>query len=371
MPDLPSRLDLYESGRRVFIGRARRIEPTIVDVAGSDANLFVGSTSYMAHAVLRAHVEGLTNLFGDSCDDDEKLDRLYFDRYRELRKGASAAVAAVVLTRPNSDAGAGTIAIGRKFSTATGVDYYATTPAVFGSGDLLASCNAKATQAGKEFQVGRHAINGFSDRSGLFDTTITVDNPDPAAGGEPRETNDQFKARMEHFWESARRGVLPAIEYASKLVPGVDSAHAFTSTTVEGYPARAVVDYIADSSGVSNSALIDLVRVQLDEWAAAGIYVAVITGQPEIPSLVLRLAFKGNVDTRGIAEQIRGAMVGFVNSLGVDMPMLHGELVAVLTRYKSVGLIATDDTIVAPAGDLYPEPGHTFRIRAENVGLTY
>jgi hypothetical protein len=371
VPDLPSRLDLYESGRRVFIGRARRIEPTIVDVAGSDANLFVGSTSYMAHAVLRSHAEGLANVFSDSCDDDEKLDRLFFDRYREVRKGASAAVVPVVLTRATADAGAGSIAIGRKFSTATGVDYYATTPAVFGSGDLVATCNAKATQAGKEFQVGRHAITGFSDRSGLFDTTITVDNPDPAAGGEPRESNDQFKARMEHFWESARRGTLTAIEYASTLVPGVDSAHAFTATTAEGYPGRAVIDYIADSSGVSNSALIDLVRVQLDEWAAAGIYVAVVTGQPEIPDLVLRLSFQGNVDTRSIAEQVRGAMVGFVNSLGVDQPILHGELMAVLTRFKAVGLLATNDTLVAPAGDLYPEPGHTFRLRAENVGLTY
>ena len=68
MPELPTRLDLYGVGRQYVVAHARRIEPTMVDVDGSDANLFVGSQSFMGHAVVRQLGERVCALLLDGCD---------------------------------------------------------------------------------------------------------------------------------------------------------------------------------------------------------------------------------------------------------------------------------------------------------------
>lgn len=50
--DLPTRLDLYALGRDYVIQRATRIDPSQVDVQGSDVNVVVGSASYVAYQLV-------------------------------------------------------------------------------------------------------------------------------------------------------------------------------------------------------------------------------------------------------------------------------------------------------------------------------
>lgn len=367
MADLPSRLDLYDIGRRYIYARAKRIDPEIVDTEGSDANLFVGSGAFMAHAVVRHLISRINAMLLDGAERED-LDRWAYDRYKLTRKGAAPAVATVRFFRTDASAGSGSINAGTKLNSLTGIEYFTTTAAVFGSGDLEATALARSTSAGKEYQVGANQIRRFGDAATLFDQTLQVNNDDKAAGGENAEGDDVFRERIRDFWASARRGTIGAIEFGARAVPGVESAQAFeTISPITSSPARVVELFIADSSGVSNAALSAAVLISLLEYRAAGITVIVRLSIPEIVDVRLRLAFAGNVDTSILAAEIRAAVIAYINSLPVNAPLYRSELYTVLNRYKVDGLVVDEGTIVTPTGDLYPVAGTTFRVRSENV----
>jgi hypothetical protein len=366
-----SRVDLYEVGRQFVLARAKRIEPTQVDVAGSDINVAIGSQSYVAHAVVRQLAEQVNNLLLGGCDTEDAIDRLALDRYQELRKGAAAALGAVIFARATSLAGAGTIPVGTKVATAGNIEYFTTEVCSFGSTTLASQpCAVSAAQAGKDSQVGANAIRRVSQPGLLWDQTLTVNNPLPTAGGEPAETIDVFRERLRSFFIAARRGTVPAIEFGAKSVPGVDSAQATEVFDPDGTAARLVRLFIADSSGIASVALAAKVRAALLEYRAGGITTIIETSTPTIVAIVLALSFDADVDTTALRDQVRGAIVEFVNSLPVNTPLLMGDLYGLLSRYKSQGLIVmTPGTIVAPAGDIYPDPGHTLRTTLSQVTL--
>lgn len=364
-----TRLDFQDIGRRYVLGRAKRIDPTQVDVEGSDVNLLVGGSSFMAHAVSRQLAERTSQLMLETAVG-EGLDRWLFDRYRMVRKGAGAAVTPVRMSRPAATAGAGTVAVGSKLLSLTGIEYVTLEPGVFGVSTLdNVIVRARAVQAGPEFQVGKNQIRRFEKPNLLFDPSIQVNNDEAAAGGSPREEDPIFKERGRDFWRSAQRGTLPAIEFGAKTVPGVESANATEALTGGGQPARVVTIAVADPSGVSNTALGLQVLAALDEWRCAGIAVVPTSSIPQIVSVVLKLVFVANVDTVALSQQIRSNIVEYINSLGVNRPLLRSDLGAVLARFKNSGLIADDQTIVEPTGDLVPVFGRTLRTRPENVTL--
>lgn len=359
-----TRLDFYEIGRQYVRSRARRIDPTQVDVEGSDVNLFIGSTSYMTFAVQRQLGERLNALFLDGCDGED-LDRWGYDRYRLLRKGAGPARTTLNFTRTALGGGSGTIDIGRKFITETGIEYITTQLAVFSTDTLSTVVYARAVQAGKDYQVGANAIRKPSSGV-LFDPKIIVTNPTAAAGGEDRESDDVFRERIRDFWSAMSRGTGGAIEYGARTVVGVESATA-SEVTDNGVPARLVSLYIADSSGVSSKALEETVLIELDEWRAAGIQVVVTGGTPQLIEVQLHLAFAPGVDTVLRTTEIRNSIVDFVNSLGIGQTLYRNDLASVLARFRTSGLIPNNATIVAPAGDIVPGASRVLRIRPENV----
>lgn len=362
-----SRLDHFEIGRQFFLSRARRISPQVVDTAGSDANLLVGAASYMASAVSNQSMSGAADLFLDSCND-EALDRYVFDRYQMIRKGAAAALGTVQFSRVSAAAGGGTIPTGTKLITLTGVEYTTLTPATFAPGGLTAEADVRAAQAGKNFQVGKNAIRGFGDASQIFDPTIQLTNEEACAGGEDVEVDDQLKSRARDFWRAARRGTLGAIAFGALSVPGVTSAMAVDEIGAFGQPVRIVRLFISDSSGVASRALATKVSQQLEEYRAGGIYVVIDLSQPQIVEVLLKLAFLARVDSVTLTSQIRSAVVNFVNSIGVGLPLQLGDLYAVLSRYKNQGLIVqVPGTIVSPIADLYPDAQRTLRTTLSSV----
>lgn len=364
MADL-SRADLYQTGRQYVVAHAVKIAPEMVDTEGSDVNVIVGSSSYMAAQVAAQSVDQTAALFLDSCAD-EQLDRWAADRYNLFRKAAAAAVGSVTFTRLTAAAGAGSIDIGSKLRTLTGVEYVTTSAAIFGASDLTATATVRAVQAGKDFQVGRNQIRRFA--STPFDPTITVNNAVQTAGGENREEDQDFKVRIINFWLAARRGVLGAIVFGALTVPGVASAQAFEELEADAYPARVVTLYISDSSGISNTALAALVQVALAEYRAAGIKVVIVSSTPQLVDVQLHLTFRAGVDTSTLSENIRAAVLEFINSLPVNGPLYRSELGAVLSRFKRDGLIVDNGAIVSPTGDLVPDVG--FTLRAVLAGIT-
>lgn len=366
MADLPTRLDLFALGRDYVRTRAIKIDPKMVDVEGSDVNIVVGSTSVIAAHIIRQLAYAVANLLIDSAEEDN-LDRLAYDRYGLTRKNAAAAVGTVRIFRTSASVGAGSVPIGTKLRTKTGVEYVTYTVANFGASDLTTTANVRAVQAGKATQVGANAIVLYSNPATLFDTSLQVNNDAATAGGEDIEQDDDFRNRIRDFWRTARRGILAAIEFGATSVPGIVSAQAVEALSTGGFPARIVTLYVADSSGVASNALATTVQTALNDYRAAGIQVIVQTSIPQIVSVALLLKFRAGVDTLAIASAVQAAIVEYINSLPVNGTLYISALYTVLQRFASDGLIINSGTIATPVGDLVPTPGLTLRTTLANV----
>jgi len=364
--DLPTRLDLYALGRNYMVTRAKRIDPKKVDVLGTDANIFVGSQSVVAAKLIDQLAQGINSLLLDGAQDDD-LDRYALDRYDLLRKGASPAVGSVRFFRSSSALGAGSIPIGTRLNTSGNVEFITTSVANFGLTDLQSTCDVRAVQAGKATEVGANTIRKIEQSQLLWDQSIQVTNDETTAGGEDREDDDTFKKRIRNFWNTARRGILAAIEFGALTVPGVVSAQAVEAITNGTQPARVVNLYIADSSGVASNALTAQVQVALLDYRAGGIAVIIFNSIPLIASVSLALQFQAGVDTQTLSDNIRAAVVEFVNSLPVNGPLYVADIFSVLRRFVPDGLIQNQSSIVTPVGDLIPPVGQTIRTTLANV----
>jgi hypothetical protein len=368
--ELLSRIDFYAIGRQYVLGRAKKIDPEIVDREGSDVNLLVAGGSFMAQAVSRQQADLMSTQFMDAGLSEEDLDRLVLDRYsgEVVRKGAAPALVTIEMGRPGNVAGAGTVAIGTKLISLDGTEYVTMGPASFDATQLSGvTVVARSVQAGTAFQVGKNQIRRFDNSALLFDPTIEINNPDPAAGAADRETQDELIERARAFFGAARRGILAAIEFGATKVPGVASAHAVEVLTTGNTPARIVLLYVADATGTSNAALANVVGLSLDEWRAAGITVLVQSSIPQLASVILALTFVNGVDTVVLTANIRNAVLEFINSLGVNQPLYRSDLGAVLSRFRESGLLPNNATIIAPAGDIVPDSGRTLRARLDDI----
>ncbi len=365
---LPTRLDLFAEGRDYVRQHAEKIDPDQVDVDGSDLNLYVGSASFIGEAIVRQLGDRFAAHLLDGAVGED-LSRWGQDRYRIAPKGAAAAVAMVRHFRPTAAGGPGPIYSGTRINSMTGVEYVTTTQADFGATTLQAFSFARATSAGKEFQVGRNQLRRYANPSQIFDPSIEPTNDDPAAGGEPAEPEEEFRERLRDFWNAARRGTKGAIELGARATPGVSSASASEALDPQtGRPARIVRLSIADGSGISSSAQASAVAATLLEWRACGIFVAIDTSLPTLVPIGLRLRFAGGTaNTESIASNIRAAVVEFVNSLGAGQTLYRISLGTVLQRFVKSGLLPDQQSIVEPAGDVVPAPGRTLRTRAEDV----
>lgn len=362
---LPSRLDYQQIGRRYIISKARNIDPAQVDIAGSNANILVAAPALMAQAVTRHFAERIRAHTLDA--DDEDIDREVLDRFQLPRKGASPALVPLELSRTSAAAGAGAIAVGTRLQTLTGIDYITTTACSFGATQTTGvTCDARAVQAGFEYQVGANQVRRFATPP--FDPTIQVNNSEPAAGGTAREDRDAYAERARNFFQASIRGTLPAIEAGALTVAGVASASA-SEVISKGVPARLVTLVVADSAGVCNRVLAAAVSRALREWRGGGVGVIVLSSVPQMVSAQLALTFTADADTATLGSTIRQAVVDFINGLSANQTLLRGDLFAVLSRYKFQGLIVNDASIPLPAGDIVPDPGRTLRARFEDVTL--
>lgn len=366
MAELLSRLDLFNIARRYVHAHAKRIDPSQVDVDGSDINLVAGLIAHMAAAVVTMHADRLAaHMLGSAERDD--LDRWLLDHYELPRKGASAAVGTCRFYRASTAAGAGIVPTGKVLQALTGVEYVTTNDAVFSATSLQAYADVRATKAGKESQVGRNQIRRIVSPGDLFDKTIAVNNDEPTAGGEPREADDAYRMRGRSYWRAAQRATKSAIEFGALQVAGVASAQAIEALTQGAMPARVVSLYLSDSSGVANAALGRAAQAHLDEWRAAGIAVVTAPSTPQIVSVVLSLTFQASVDTLRLTDEVRAAVAEYINSLDVNATLTRAALFSVLHRFKSRGLIVDESSIIVPAGSVVPTAGKTLRTTLDKV----
>lgn len=374
MPDLPTRADFFNIGATEVLARSaarppgKRLTPEAVFTEGTDINIIEASTSAMADEATRRLAERVAALFLDSAEGAD-LDRLVADRFSPtvVRKQATPAVVTLSFSRPDASAGAGSIALGSKVRTETGVEYELTQSAAFGVSELgPITADAQATVPGTQTNAAADTITQFVDAP--FDPDMVVTNPEPAAGGAEIESDASLRERARDFFTQARRGTKAAIKFGAETVAGVQSA------TVEeildplsGLQTGDVFVYIADAAGNGNPALSAAVEQALEEYRAAGIIVRVEPSVPLFVDIQYRLEFDPAFDSNAAFEQVRLLTVSRVNQLA------PGQILRVSLLFETArqvpGVIVPDDAIVLPSTDFVPPSNQTIKTDAARVTL--
>lgn len=365
--DLPDRASLVDVGRK-FIRAApsTKINPNLVDVAGSDLNLILGSNSVMGEAVVAAMARCQAGVFFDSARGDQ-LDRLASDRMGLVRKPENPAEIDYVLARPTALGGGGTVAAGTRIQTPDGTVFSLDVDVVFGGGDLTHTVAATALVAGPEANVAANARWSFLDAP--FDATIVATNPQPAAGGASVESDAQFKGRIRGFFATIRRGVLGAIEFGATTVPGVAVAKAYEIVNPgESLPGGAVELIVGDVNGNATSGMLQAVRDAMLTYRAAGIPVFVSGGIVVNVAVEWALGFQAGIDTVQAKNNVRAISVALAQFNAPGAPLLRATLLAGASSVP--GVIVMHTSLIAPAGDEFPiNNNHLIRVRAQDVSF--
>jgi len=366
--DLPSRQDLFSVGRRYIKGQPNtRINPKVVDVAGSDANIIVGQASVMGENLVAAWARCMRDLFVDTARQDG-LDRLAYDRFGITRKPANAATTGVLLSRPTAGAGGGVLQAGFRFTTAQGSTFSLMSDAVFNAPDLEVAADVVAAIVGPDQNVPAGAISLLGDQA--FDPTITVTNPEPAAGGTVQESDPRFRGRIRGYYITLRRATLGAIQYAALTVPGVSVSSAFEiSNPGSGLPAGAVELVIGDDAGNASGPMLQAVSDVLLQFRACGIPVFVSGGLISYEPVTYKLAYSTGIDTQQAQAEVRAVAVSVAQFLIPGQPLRRADMIGAAKAVP--GVLVNDDSLVVPAGDVVPTSNSILiRVRPEDVSFT-
>lgn len=374
MADLPTRTDLFDAGAREVIARsearapAKRLAPEAIYTPGSDINVLLAGASAMAEDVLRQHSQDQADLFLRSARG-ERLDRLVIDRYsRSLaRKEAAPAVVTLSFFRTGGALAAGSLSVGFRVRTATGLEFELTQAVSFTAGAFgPVTATARCTLAGASTNAAAGTINDFV--STPFDPDLQVTNDDPATGGADRETDFAYANRAQLFFIAARRGTKAAIEFGALTVPGIASVSAEEQLDDSGVQTGVVFVYIADANGQANDVLQTMVSDALLEFRCMGIPPFIVGATPEYVPITYRLRFRQGTDQVGAFEQVRFGTVALVNQTAPGSPLEVSLLLGLARRVP--GVIVLDDALVTPLGDVYPSvSGRIIKTRTDLVTL--
>jgi len=351
----------------------QRLTPEQARAPGSETNLLAGGTSVMGEEIVRYVARVVSDLTLNGATD-AALVRWVADRYSRYvtKKEAAPARVQVQFTRTSTAAGAVTQASGSIVRTGGGVRFRLLADAAFGASSLAAfgasslgpvTVNARAVDAGTDGNVAANTITAF--QSAKADPTLLVTNPQAAAGGDFTESDESFRERARAFWAAARRGVLPAIEFGARTVPGVRQAYAEEQTNLSGLPNGFVFLYVADANGQSNSVLNEEVKSSLLEYRAGGIYVDVFGAVPTFQAITYLLRYRSGTDTAAAFDAVRSATVSRVNQLAPGSTLERSLLFSVARSIN--GVIVGNDAVVLPTGDVVPTAGQVIRTRTDLV----
>lgn len=365
MADLPTRQELFAVGRRSIVLSAdrRRINPATVDVAGSDLNLLVGSTSLMTEEVVSRLAKCLKGLFIETAVGSQ-LDRLAFDRFGLTRKSASPASVTLNFTRPTPGASTpGTYPAGSRIKTPDGTLFALNTDLVVGGFDTNLFVDATATEAGIDTNVAANTLILFADP--IFDDTFSVTNAAAAAGGTEGESDVEFRARIRDFFPSVRRGTLGALEFGARTVPGVASATAVELVDAALVPSGFVRLTVADINGGFSETMLQSVRDALLEFRALGVPVFVQGGSVFSQAVQWDISVRTGFSADRVQEDVRAVTVAAAQFLNPGETLLRSTLIAAARTVP--GAIIGASALVTPADDTVPLETQLIRILSSDV----
>ena len=363
MADYPRFNEMFEIALREMILRNPDLTEETIRTLGTDSNSIAAMMASVGEEVVRQCAVTATNRLMGTAENEE-LDRVIYDWFGLIRNDAASSMVAVKFTRSGSTAG--TLPAGFKVATADGVEFQLAIPLSFGTGDpnLTGTCRCSVT--GIIGNVGVGAVNQMIDTAS-FDTTFTCTNLARSAGGGPRESDDEFKARARQFWLVAQRGTLGAIQVGALEVDGVGVAAAREVPIPDPNGTRPVGMWVsltvADRSGYANALLEGLVSAEEDNWRAAGVYVEVLAAIVSITQITATFSFTPGSDTIAATERIRQAIVNYVNGLRIEESIRPDALWDIIRRDSAV--VKSSVAVSEPAGPISPAPGSRTLIRTD------
>jgi len=364
----PTQRDLFLVGRNEAVSGRTRFNRAIIDTDGSDVNVCINVAATQAEEVVAFHqtaqnAKFLATSFG------EDLDRLVWDLYRIRRKEEAPAVVTVVLTRAGGGVGF-PIPQGSPFATTTGQVFVSVAPAAIAAGSngpVSIICVADVAGEGGNVDAGLITVI----QAGFPDNSVVCTNPAPAAGGAPRQSDDEFKVVARQFFVNARRGTKSAIEFGAVQVPQVAQATATEVLDADaGIPIYRANLIVSDLKGQANSAVAALVETELDEYRGLGVPVAVIPASPQYVNVRIEgVAFLAGTNTTQALADAKRRVASYINNLRPGATLRVSALLAAIGPEQVPGLVVPSGALKEPAADLIPVTGTVIRTTADRVEI--
>ena len=325
---------------RIRITPDAQLDPASVDKTGSTVNIFVNAVAAIAEELeARSSARFAAQLVASARGAD--LDRLILERSKGKlpRKGAAAATLDLQLYRTSTAAGEGLVEAGTEI-LAGGLTWTLDASVVFAA-SALGAIPASATCAtlGTSGNGVAPDVQKFKNPGALFDATLVVESFGiPSAGGDERETDEAYRARYA-LWDAGLDRNLEFLAAGTLGVPGVATATAVEDTDAEGTPTGAVTLYLGDANGRATSALLARVRASARGFRLAGQSVRFVGTSPDFRAFSLRFGILDSANVEQVREELRAAVVAYVNGLAPGASLLRASLAAVLTAVPGVVLL--------------------------------
>lgn len=326
---------------------------------GDITEAMLHASAAQADGVVGYAAKGLRETFLDGAKGSALTARVA-DRESITRNEASEAQVTMTFVRTSGGAG-GSVPIGTRVGTNPEPDeqqvIFTTDAAIVvpaannGPFTVLATCE----EAGSRGNVVAASIVNLL--SSLFDSSFTCTNVAAAAGGNEEESDDAFRSRARAFYQTLRRGTLPALEQGALTVPSVAIA-----TATEDPDVGLVTVEVTDSSGGSTLQMVSDVIYALREWRGAGVAIQVIGGTAWTVDLtVVIAAYRPGFDVAGNADVLVDAITTRMNKLGAREILYLQEIQAAAISVAPDDIRKVDITSITingvPAAIVDIDPG--------------
>lgn len=367
MADFPSWSDLFRIGRDELLARSQRMTLSIIEREGTDANAIVAAIAAVGDAVVGQLVALAASQFLETASG-AALRKYAYDKYGLLPKDAAAALGTVQFSTTVPAAAAFTIPAGTQLQTVDGIKFVTTLAATYPAGSVgPVIAKVRSALAGLSQQAKAYTITSIVSVIATAPADLAVTNPAATAGAADEESDASLRNRARHFFTTARKGTIAAIEQGALAVPGVETATAVEQLDALGRPTKYVELLITDAFtdvllneavtpptyAAQSNVLAQSVYNSLYDVRAAGIYVDVRVASIVTLAVKLQLAFVAGVDVDAVAYAARAAIVNYVNSLKSGSPFQVNAAYDALAVVP--GLVVTKAEILSPPGDVIPK----------------
>lgn len=359
MAVVPTFRDLYRAAQ----AEIRLRNPELTDWSeGSVLDAIAGAASALSDEAIRHGIELFAGLFFDTAEGDA-LDALATDRLGATRKGETTALGLVVWSR-GAATGAYTIPAGTAFTGPSGATVVASADVAMAATATDVLVPVDATIPGRAGNAYEFAIEEVSPALAA-DSTATVVNPAPIAGGAPPETDAVFRARLRDlFGALRRRGTTAALRAAALSVPGVS-----TATVFEDFFAGTTYVYVGDPNAQGNTALADLVDAEIEGWRRAGAHVRVLASQREDVPLAIQIVVAPGLDVPSITASIGDAIVAYGDTVPIGA-LAYASQIECAAHDVHAGVLSAQ-VLTPSARTMAPaQPQNAVRFNTSSISIT-